>query len=123
MASADVGGSSTVPLTFSQGLAVLCSVLGVYSLLFTVRSSGVALLACVSSLLQVVCGISSCWSLSGLERVVGLFGFPLPSRLFYFFFHSWNGRSGFLSERWRGAARCSLQSGGSTSVETANKVV
>lgn len=75
-----------MPLTFSQGLAVLCSVLGVYSLLFTVRSSGVALLACVSSLLQVVCDISSCWSFSGLERVVGLFGFPLPSRFFFFFF-------------------------------------
>lgn len=84
MASADVGGSSTVPLTFSQGLAVLCSVLGVYSLLFTVRSSGVALLACVSSLLQVVCDISSCWSFSGLDRVVGLFGFPLPSSFFFF---------------------------------------
>lgn len=73
-----------MPLTFSQGLAVLCSVLGVYSLLFTVRSSGVALLACVSSLLQVVCDISSCWSFSGLERVVGLFGFPLPSIFFFF---------------------------------------
>lgn len=86
MASADVGGSSTVPLTFSQGLAVLCSVLGVYSLLFTVRSSGVALLACVSSLLQVVCDISSCWSFSGLDRVVGLFGFPLPSSFFFVLF-------------------------------------
>lgn len=67
--SADVGGSTTMPLTFFQGLAVPLQCVGciqspVYS---EIPKSCFACIFC-SSLLQAVCDTSSCWSFTGLER-------------------------------------------------------
>lgn len=123
---ADAGRSSTVPLTFFQGLAVPLQCVGrTQAPVYRRIPKSCFVFSCL--LLQSVpgsVGDSSCWSFTGLEREgFGFFRiffpFPLSTDFVGVLSHSWNDCSGFLSEGWRGAVQYYLKSG----LSTANKVM